>query len=257
MKKAFFLLLCGFLFFGCKETVFEPGLENRLTAIIDMSPESYENKVDFTSDDEVSGCADHDLVFIDQHDDGSIDNEHFTIRIEARDYFRSENNCNDYDWSWTDGEKIEHKLVINAFASEITNSMYLQSTQFVDHPNNPTSGITAYYKLKINEGGNDNDGNGVEYFGHHVELDIVDLDLDEGVMSGTFNATLYRGTAVNDPNDFIGVDNFPNLDLYNPQNFDFIGDLDGDGTPDYYLTDSIRIENGVFQNITIVNNIPG
>ena len=76
-------------------------------------------------------------------------------------------------------------------------------------------------------------------------------------MSGTFNATLYRGTAVNDPNDFIGVDNFPNLDLYNPQNFDFIGDIDGDGTPDYYLTDSIRIENGVFQNITIVNNIPG
>ena len=47
MKKTFFLLLCGFLFFGCKETVFEAGLENRLTAIIDMSPESYDNKVDF------------------------------------------------------------------------------------------------------------------------------------------------------------------------------------------------------------------
>ena len=76
------------------------------------------------------------------------------------------------------------------------------------------------------------------------------------MVSGTFSATLYRATAVADASAFIGVDNFSNLDLYNPLINDYIGDMDGDGVPDYYLADSIRIENGVFQRITVINNIP-
>ena len=79
MKKGFFLFLFFLIFISCKETVFNAGLENRLTAVIDMSPESYQDKVDFTSDDHVGGCDDHDLVFIDKHNDGSIDNEYYTI----------------------------------------------------------------------------------------------------------------------------------------------------------------------------------
>ena len=81
-----------------------------------------------------------------------------------------------------------------------------------------------------------------------ASLDIKDLDLSDGVMSGTFSATLYRGTPVNDPGAFMGVDNFTDLDLYNP--------LLNDMVDNYDLTDSIRIENCVFQRITVINNIP-
>jgi len=256
MKKGFSLVLFVLILFSCQETVFNAGLENRLTAVIDMSPEGFQEKVDFTSDDQVGGCDDHDLVFIDKHNDGSIDNEYYTIRIEAKDYFKSENNCNEYDWYWTEQEQVRHQLIINAYASEINNSMYLQSSHFVDHPSNPTSGITAYYKLERDGDGQDNDGAGIEYFGHDVELEIVDLDLTLGVISGTFSATLYRATPVADASAFIGVDNFPNLDLYNPLVNDYVEDMDGDNLPDYHLTDSIRIENCVFQRITVINNIP-
>jgi len=256
MKKIYFLLIPLLVFTSCKETVFNAGLENRLTAVIDMSPESYQEKVDFTSDDQVGGCDDHEKVFIDKHNDGSIDNEHYTIRIEAKDYFKTENNCNEFDWYYTEQEQVQHELIINAYVEEITNSIYLQSSHFVDHPINPTSGITAYYKLLRDEDGQDNDGNGIEYFGHDIELDIIDLDLENGVMSGTLSATLYRSTEVADASAFMGVDNFPNLDLYNPSINDYIEDSDGDGIPDYHLTDSIRIENCVFQRITLINNIP-
>ena len=182
---------------------------------------------------------------------------HYTIRIEAKDYFKSENNCLDFGLSNTEQELVRHQLVINAFAHEISSSMYLESTQFVDHPTNPTSGITAYYKLERDEDGDNNNGSGIEYFGHDVELEIVDLDLDLGLMSGTLNATLYRATPVLDGSAFMGVDNIPNLDLYNPTMNDFIGDIDGDGVPDYHLTDSIRIENCIFQRVNVINNIPG
>ena len=63
-------------------------------------------------------------------------------------------------------------------------------------------------------------------------------------------------TPVDNPSDYLGVENVPNLDLYNPALNDFIGDIDGDGYPDYNLTDSIRIENCVFQRISVINNIP-
>ena len=116
--------------------------------------------------------------------------------------------------------------------------------------------LSIYYKLERDGDGQDNDGLGIEYYGHNAELEIVDLDLSEGVMSGTFSATLYRGTPVADASAFMGVDNFSNLDLYNPSINDFIGDMDGDSIGDFHLTDSIRIENCVFQRITVVNNVP-
>ena len=72
--------------------------------------------------------------------------------------------------------------------------------------------------------------------------------MDKFLLSSNLNL---NAKSVNDADAFVGVDNFPNIDLYNPENLDFIGDMDGDGSPDYYLTDSIRIENGVFQNITL------
>tara|TARA_B110000467_G_C18208620_1_gene416063 strand:+ start:50 stop:823 length:774 start_codon:yes stop_codon:yes gene_type:complete len=248
---AFLLVLC----FSCSETDFNAGLENRLIAIVDMSPEKYNEKVDFTSDDNVSGCDDHEVAYIDERVDGSDDNVYYTIRIEAKDYFKSENNCNESDWYWTEQEQVKHQLIINAYASEITENMYFESSQFVDHPLYPTSGITVYYKLEQDEDGQDNDGLGIEYFGHSAELEIKDLDLGAGVMSGTFSATLYRGTPVSDPGSFMGVDNVPDLDLYNPLINDYIADLNGDSISDYYLTDSIRIENCVFQRISIVNNM--
>ena len=256
MKQCFSLFVCLLLVISCKETVFNAGLENRLTAIIDMSPDISAEKVDFTSDEQVGGCNDHDLVFVDKVNDGSSDNHHYTIRIEAKDYFKSENNCNDFSWYWTEQEQVQHQLIINAYVEEITNSMYLESSSFSNHLNYPTSGITAYYKLERDEDGQDNDGQGIEYFGHDVQLEILDLDLENGVMTGTFNATLYRGTEVGDADAFMGVDNFPNLDLYNPLLNDVIEDMDGDGVIDYEYTDSIRIENAIFQRITVINNIP-
>jgi hypothetical protein len=248
--------LCLLLFlFSCSETEFSAGLENRLTAIIDMSPEKYNETVDFTSDENVSGCDDHETVFIDELEDGSEDNLYYTIRIEAKDFFKSQNNCNESDWYFTEQEQVKHQLVINAYASEITKSMYFESSQFVDHPSYPTSGITVYYKLEQDEDGQNNDGLGIEYFGHAAELEITELDLGSGLMSGTFSATLYRGTPVADPGAFMGVDNLVNLDLYNPLINDYIGDLNGDSIADMNLTDSIRIENCVFNKISVINNM--
>ena len=82
------------LVFSCaKETEFNAGSEDRLTAIIDMAPEGQSHKFDFTSDEDVEGCDNHDVVTITRHEDGSLDNEHYTILIEAKDYFQEENNC--------------------------------------------------------------------------------------------------------------------------------------------------------------------
>ena len=173
MKNCFFIV--SFLLLSCQETVFNAGLENRLTATIDMSPEITQEKVDFTSDEEIGGCPDHDKMYIDQQNDGSLDNTYYSIRIEARDYFKTENNCNEYDWYFTEQEQVQHQLIINAYASEISSYMYLESSSLVNHPSQPTSGITAYYKLERDEDGQDNDGLGIEYFGHDVKLEIVDL----------------------------------------------------------------------------------
>ena len=119
MKQGVLICFLLVLFFSCQETVFNAGLENRITAIIDMSPEEYQKKVDFTSDDNVGGCEDHDVVYIDKWNDGSIDNEYFTIRIEAKDYYKTENNCNEFNWYDTEQELIQHQLIINAYADTI------------------------------------------------------------------------------------------------------------------------------------------
>ena len=239
---------CLLLLFSCKETSFMSGIENTLTAIIDMAPETYESKVDFTSDDQIANCPDHDVVYLDKWTDGSIDNTYYTIRIEAKDFYKSENNCEQYDWYTTQQELVQHQLEIKAYVNEIDNQMYVSGSHFSNHPDYPTNRIAVQYKLYQDEDGQDNDGQGIEYFGYDAELDIKDLNLSDGVMSGTFSATLYRGTPVNDPGAFMGVDNFTDLDLYNP--------LLNDMVDDYDLTDSIRIENCVFQRITVINNIP-
>ena len=91
MHKTSLLIALSLVLFSCKETEFSPGLENRVIAIIDMAPETYSAKVDFTSDDQVGGCSDHEAAYIDQWLDGSTDNVYYSIRIEAKDYFKSEN----------------------------------------------------------------------------------------------------------------------------------------------------------------------
>jgi len=254
MRKEFFLFVLLVFIFSCKETVFNAGLENRLTAIVDMAPESYNSKVDFISDDQVGGCPDHELVYLDKWIDGSLDHTYYSIRIEAQDYYRSKNNCNEFDVDTTEHEEIRHQLIITAYVNEVHNQMYIAGSHFSDHPGYPTNVIDAYYKLERDENGDDNSGLGIEYFGYDAELEISELDLNSGTMSGTFTGTLYRGTPA--PETFMGVDNLTNLDLYNPLIDDLLGDIDGDGLGDYHLTDSIRIENCVFQRISVINNIP-
>ena len=253
-KYIFFISIL--IMFSCSETEFTAGLESRVTATIDFSPETNFNNVDFTSDDDIGGCPDHDIVYIDKIEDGSLNNQYYTVRIEATDLYKSENNCNQFSWYSTEQEFVQHKFIINAYVEEIGSYMMLKSSRYINHPNLPTSGITAYYKLERSETNLDNNGQGIEYYGNDVELEIANLDLANGTMSGTLNATLFRATPVDNPSDYLGVENVPNLDLYNPGLNDFIGDIDGDGYPDYNLTDSIRIENCVFQRISVINNIP-
>ena len=182
------LFLCVIFLFSCSDTTFNAGLENRLIAIIDMAPESYQAKVNFTSDDDVGGCADHEFVKLDQWTDGSADNTYFTIQIEANDYFKSQNNCNEYDWYVTEEEDVMHKLIITAYVNDISEQMYIAGSHYSNHPDLPTNVISAYYKLERDQDGNDNGGLGIEYYGYDAELNIAELDINNGIMSGTFNA---------------------------------------------------------------------
>ena len=50
---------------------------------------------------------------------------------------------------------------------------------------------------------------------------------------------------MSDPENYMGVDG-ADADLFNPLDADFVDDIT--------LIDSIRIENGVFQRITLINN---
>ena len=255
MYLRFFIILILVLISSCGETEFNAGLENRLTAIIDMAPEpdSYGSKVDFTSDQEVGGCDDHEYVTLDKWLDGSDDNTYYTITIEAKDHYKSENNCNEYGWSITSQEAVMHRLSITIYTDQINEQMYIAGSRYIDHPNYPTNQVIAYYLLERDQDGNNNDGNGIEYYGYDVEVDIAELDLANGLISGSLNATLFRGTPA--PNSFMGVDNPPNVDLFNPVLNDYIQDIDGDGYGDYHLTDSIRIEDCIFQRVTVYNNI--
>ena len=103
-------------------------------------------------------------------------------------------------------------------------------------------------KLKQNGDGDDNNGDGIEYYGFNAEIEMKELDFNEGTASGVFNATLYRASYVSNPPDFPGVDSSPDVDLFDPPNGDLLGDIQ-EG-----VVDSIRIENGVFQRITLINN---
>ena len=238
----FFVLLC---IFSCKETVFNAGLENRVTAVIDFSPELYNQKIDFTSDEQVENCSNSDVFYVDEIADGSIDNKIFKLTLDARDFFKSENNCNQYDWYTTTNEEVDHELQIIAFVEEIQENMYVAGSQYLYLDNYPTNAMLATYKLKKNADEYDNNGLGIDYYGFNVEMDIQDLDFASGTVSGTFSATLYRATEVSDPSNYMGVDGV-DADLFNPAIADFIDN--------YELVDSIRIENGVFQRITLINN---
>ena len=174
-----------------------------------------------------------------------MDNRIFRLTLDARDYFKSENNCNDFDWYTTTNEEVDHKLQIIAFVEEIEENMYIAGSPYLFHTNYPTNSMLAYYKLKKNADEYDNNGLGIEYYGFNAEMDIQDLDFANGTVSGTFSATLYRATAVSDPANYMGVDGV-DADLFNPIYADFIDDIN--------LVDSIRIENGVFQRITLINN---
>tara|TARA_B100000700_G_scaffold239041_1_gene265631 strand:- start:94 stop:855 length:762 start_codon:yes stop_codon:yes gene_type:complete len=234
------------IFFSCKETVFDAGLENRVTAIIDMVPESYNGKIDFTSDAQVGDCNNHDILYIEEVEDGSSDNKHYRLKIEARDYFRTENNCEQDDWYTTEDEDLEHKLEIFAFSEHISDKMYIQGSPHIFDGDGITNSMGVIYTLKKDGDGNTNSGYGIKYYGHIAEIEFEELNIGDGTASGFFNATLYRANEVYDPSDFVGVDSSPNVDLYDP--------FDGNPTNDDLengVVDSIRIENGVFQRITL------
>ena len=248
MYMRFFLFISLVFLFSCKKTVFDAGVENRIIAIVDNAPESYDSKVDFVSDAQVDDCDDHDVLYIDKIEgDGSVDNKHYRIRLEARDYFREENNCDDYD----EDENLRHKLIITAFAEEINDKMYIKGSPYIYYNlDDATNSMVAYYHLKENRNGDDNNGDGIKYYGFSAEMEIEELNFGDGTASGFFNATLYRANEVSDPSDFAGVENSPNVDLFNPYSDpkDLIGDVDNG------IIDSIRIENGVFQRITVIKN---
>lgn len=234
--------------FTCKDTVFNSGLENRVTAIIDMDPEAHTAKIDFISDADAGDCNDHDILTIDELEDGSIDGKIFRITLETRDYFRDENNCDDYD----EDEQLEHKIVLTAFAEQITDKMYIKGSSHVFHVDESTNSMLVEYTLKKDRDGDDNNGNGIRYKGFNAEIEIEELSFNDGTISGFFNATLYRSNNVNDPSDFVGVESASDVDLFDPP-YDLIGQ-DELGNVDNGSIDSIRIENGVFQRITLINN---
>jgi len=248
MSKQFFLITILILLVSvsCRETEFNAGTEGQFTALIDMTPEFNNLKYDFTSDEEASGCDDHEWMEIDQYEDGSLDNKYYVLTIHAKDFFKTKNNCAEFSNSNTDQEYVDHELTIYAYVNELEDNMYIRSSDYSNNPLFPTSAIVVYYKLLRNENDKTNNDLGIEYFGRMAELEIRDLDFESKTVSGIFNGTLYRGTQVDNPDDFIGVDNFENLDLYNPLNNDHAVSS---------LADSIRIENCVFQRINIENNI--
>ncbi len=254
MYLRFFIFFSLLLVVSCSDTEFTAGLENRLIAIIDMAPEEYGSKVNFTSDEDVSGCFDHEYVVLDKWTDGSLDSTYYTIKFEAKDYFKSENNCNEYGLYVTEQEDIMHKIEITAYVNELSENMYIEGSRFSNHPAYATNRIGVYYKLERDSDGDDNGGLGIEYYGYDAELDIAELDLANGLISGSFNATLYRATDA--PSTFMGVNNFSGqVDLFNPVTNDLVEDSDGDGFGDYHFVDSIRIEDCVFQKVTVFNNI--
>ena len=73
-------------------------------------------------------AARNHVLYIDKiEDDGSIDNKHYKLTLQARDYFREENNCEDYD----EDDQLKHKLIITAFAEEINDKMYIKGSSRV------------------------------------------------------------------------------------------------------------------------------
>ncbi len=256
MNSKIFTFLVLLFIFSCSKTVFNGGVENRLIAVIDMDPENYHSKVDFTSDADVLGCANHEFARLEKHVDGSDDNTYYTIEIYAIDRYKSENNCVENGWYITEQEQVQHKIKITVFVNSLSEQMYIEGSQYANHPQHPTNVIIAEYKLERDQDGQDNGGLGIQYYGYDAELEIAELDLDNNLISGVFNATLYRATPA--PNTFMGVDNFSDqIDLFDPYNEDWIEDNNPqDGFPDYHYVDSIRIEDCVFQRITVFNDIP-
>jgi len=246
MYIRFSLFISLVFLFSCKKTVFNAGLENRVIAIIDRVPESYDKKLNFTSDEQVGDCSNHDVLYIDKiENDGSVDNKHYRLTLEAKDYFRDKNNCDDFD----EDEKLKHKLIITAFAEEINDKMYIKGSRRVFYNlDDATNSMLVEYDLKRNRYGDNNDSQGVKYYGFDAELEIEELNFGDGTASGFFNATLYRANNVLNPSNFPGVESSPDVDLFNPFSDDPLGNVENG------IIDSIRIENGVFQRITLIQN---
>lgn len=248
IKFLFFLVLI--LMVSCSETEFSAGTEGRLTAVIDMTPETNNfitKKYDFKSDEETSSCEDAESAFIEEKPDGSLDNKFYELTIQAEDLFKSKNNCTDYNQSNTEQESVDHKIQIVVYLQKLEDNMYIASSDYSNNPSQPTTPINVSYTLLKNENNQDNNGDGIEYFGRTAELEIRDLDLDNKTISGLFSATLYRGSPVLYPDNYVGVDNFLDLELYFPSNGQFPSNS--------MNVDSIRIENCIFQNINIETNI--
>jgi len=255
MYKVIAFFLTSFLFFSCtKETEFSAGSDKRVTAIIDMAPESALYKFDFKSDENIGDCEDHDVAVINRYENGDLDNQYYVLQILAKDYFKSENNCEGYNSSITDEEQVQHEFSLYLYMNELTSPVKINGSDYVDHPNLVNANVVATYRLLSGENGDTNGGQGISYYGHNFSVEIIDLDLGQNYITGTLSGTLYRGTPVVSVWNFDGVDNFPGLDLYNPYEGDYIDDFDDDGVLDIHLTDSIRIENCVFQKITLIDN---
>ncbi|MBJ04355.1 MAG: hypothetical protein CMP65_00440 [Flavobacteriales bacterium] len=253
MNIKFIGLIALIVLVSCSETEFSAGTEGRFTAVVDMTPETYNfitKTYEFKSDEETGSCEDAEKVIINEVADGSLDNKHYIFTIKAKDLYKTENNCLEYNNVSSNQESVDHEIEINVYLQELEENMYVASSDFSDNPSQPTSAINVSYKLLKNENNQNNTGLGIQYFGRTAELEIRDLDLENKTVSGLFSATLYRGTPVQYPDNYIGVDNFPGLELYFPSN-----DVNGQIPTNTIYCDSIRLENCIFQKINIDLNI--
>ena len=173
MYKVIAFFLTSFLFFSCtKETEFSAGSDKRVTAIIDMAPESALYKFDFKSDENIGDCEDHDVAVINRYENGDLDNQYYVLQILAKDYFKSENNCEGYNSSITDEEQVQHEFSLYLYMNELTSPVKINGSDYVDHPNLVNANVVATYRLLSGENGDTNGGQGISYYGHNFSVEM-------------------------------------------------------------------------------------